>query len=150
MDFSSPDPDYQQRMRASFGRQGFMEHLGVKMVSLTSGRCEMELPFRDELSQQHGYFHGGVVATLADVASGYAAYSLSEADASMVTVEFKVNFLAPATGERLIARGTVIKPGKNLTICQADVFCICEAGEKLCATALATFIALPGKPEKAD
>ena len=148
MDFVSPDPGFEQRVRASFRRQGFMDYLGVKMISLKPGRCEMELPFRDELSQQHGYFHGGVVATLADVAGGYAAFSLAEPDASMVTVEFKINFLAPAAGERLIARGAVIKPGKSLTICQSDVFCLGEDGEKLCATALATFIALPGKAEK--
>jgi len=146
--FTSPDPDFQQRMCSSFSRQGFLRHLGVKMIDLQPGYCEMEVGFGDQLSQQHGYYHGGLVATLADVAGGYAAFSLTEPDASMVTAEFKINFIAPASGERLIARGSVIKPGKTLTVSQCEVVCVKDKVETVCAVALATFIALPGKPEK--
>lgn len=146
--FTSPDPGFRQRMRSSFSRQGFLRHLGVEMIDLQPGYCEMEVAFGEQLSQQHGYFHGGLVATVADVAAGYAAFSLTESDASMVTAEFKINFIAPAKGERLIARGSVIKPGKTLTVCQCDVVCINDGAETMCAVALATFIALPGKPEK--
>ena len=146
--FNSPDPDFQQRMHSSFGRQGFLHHLGVKMIDLQPGYCEMEVAFGDQLSQQHGYFHGGLVATVADVAGGYAAFSLTESHASMVTAEFKINYLAPARGERLIARGTVIKPGKTLTVAQSEVVCIRDGAETVCAIALATYMALPGKPEK--
>jgi len=146
--FTSPDPDFQQRMRSSFNRQGFLRHLGVQMVDLQPGYCEMGVVFSDQLSQQHGYFHGGLVATVADVAGGYAAFSLTGPDTSMVTAEFKINFIAPAKGERLIARGSVIKPGKTLTISQCEVVCINDEVETVCAVALATFIAFPGKPEK--
>jgi uncharacterized protein (TIGR00369 family) len=142
------DPNFRERMDASFRRQGFLQLMGVRMVELQPGRCVMEVPFGDQLSQQHGYFHGGAVATLADVAAGYAAFSLTRPDASMVTVEFKLNFLAPAAGDRLVARGSVIKPGKTLTVCHCEVACIKDGVETLCATALATFITLSGKPEK--
>lgn len=147
MELQARDPNYDERTRASFNKQGFMHYLGARITTLRPGFVEIEVPFSESLSQQHGYFHGGVVATLADVASGYAAFSLLDPDASNVTVEFKLNLLAPAEGERLIARGSVIKPGKTLTVCQSNVFT--GAKEKLCATALATFMALPGKAERA-
>jgi uncharacterized protein (TIGR00369 family) len=142
------DPHYDQRTRASFDRQGFMHHLGARIVEVRPGHVVVDVLFGEPLSQQHGYFHGGVVAALADVASGYAAFSLLEPDASNVTVEFKLNLLAPAEGEKLIAHGSVIKPGKTLTVCQSNVFSVTAAGEQLCATALATFMALPGKAER--
>ena len=148
MKIQARDPNYDQRTRASFDRQGFMHHLGAQIVELRPGSIAVEVRFDEPLSQQHGYFHGGVVAALADVASGYAAFSLLEPDASNVTVEFKLNLLAPADGERLIARGSVIKPGRTLTVCQSNVFSVRGAEEKLCATALGTFMALPGKPER--
>jgi uncharacterized protein (TIGR00369 family) len=148
MDLQSRDPNYAQRTRESFGRQGFMHHLGARMIEVHPGRIEIEVNFGEELSQQHGYFHGGVVAALADVASGYAAFSLLEPESSNVTVEFKLNLLAPANGQRLIARGSVLKPGKTLTVCQSNVFSVSAGSEKLCATALGTFMALPGKAER--
>lgn len=150
MELHTRDPNYNERTRASFNKQGFMHHLGARMTTVRPGFVEIEVPFSDSLSQQHGYFHGGVVATLADVASGYAAFSLLDPDASNVTVEFKLNLLAPAEGVRLCARGSVIKPGKTLTVCQSNVFAVLEgANERLCATALATSMALPGKAERA-
>jgi len=148
MNFSAPDPEFQERALTSFDSQGFLRHIGAKIVELRPGHCEVQVAFRDQLTQQHGYFSGGVVAALADVASGYAAFSLLEADASNVTVEFKLNFLAPASGEHLIARGSVIKSGKILTVCQSNVFSVSGGSEKLCATAISTLIALPGKAEK--
>lgn len=148
MELQARDPMYDERTRASFNKQGFMHHLGASITKLRPGFVEVEVRFAESLSQQHGYFHGGVVATLADVASGYAAFSLLDPDASNVTVEFKLNLLAPAEGARLVARGSVIKPGKTLTVCQSNVFATSRNGEKLCATALATFMALPGKPER--
>ena len=148
MKLQARDPNYDERTYASFDRQGFMHHLGARIVELQPGHVVVEVKFGEPLSQQHGYFHGGVVAALADVASGYAAFSLLEADASNVTVEFKLNLLAPAEGERLVARGSVIKPGKTLTVCQSNVFSATGAGERLCATALGTFMALPGRAER--
>jgi uncharacterized protein (TIGR00369 family) len=148
MELQARNPNYGERTRASFDKQGFMHHLGARITNVRPGFVEVEVPFADSLSQQHGYFHGGVVATLADLASGYAPFSLLDPDASNVTVEFKLNLLAPAEGARLIARGSVIKPGKTLTVCQSNVVAASGDSEKLCATALATFMALPGKAER--
>ena len=139
------DPDTERRSRENFGKQGFMRHIGATMEVLKSGFCEIHLPFRAELSQQHGYFHGGVIGAVADVASGYAAFSTLPADATNVTVEFKLNLLAPAVGQRLIGRGSVLKAGRILTVCRSDVFALSDGVEKFVATALATFIAIQPK-----
>ncbi len=139
------NPVFAADARANFGRQAFMRLLGAEIADLGSGYCEVHLPFRQDLTQQHGYFHGGVVATLADVASGYAAFTALEAGATNVTVEFKLNLLAPARGAKLVARGTVVKAGQTLTVCRSDVFGEEDQVRTLCATALATFMALPGK-----
>ena len=136
------------RARASFARQPFMDLLGASIATVRRGHCEVRLPYRRELSQQHGYFHGGVVATLADVAGGYAAFSVLPDGSSNVTVEFKLNLMAPATGASLIARGDVVKAGRTLTVCRAEVFCTEAGNDRLCATALGTYMALPGVAEK--
>ena len=99
------DPDFAERVRDSFARQGIMAHIGATLTRIEVGWCEIELPFRDELSQQHGFFHAGVVSTIADSAGGYAAFSLFPADSSVLTVEFKINLLAPADGEKMRATG---------------------------------------------
>jgi uncharacterized protein (TIGR00369 family) len=100
-----------------------------------------------ELTQQHGYFHAGVTAAIADSASGYAAYSLMPADSSVLTVEYKINLVAPAEGDALVARGRVLRSGKTLKICAADVFVVNGAEEILCATSLSTIMALAGRPD---
>ncbi len=146
--FTSLDPRFRRRMQATFRRRGFMQHLGARIVGLQPGHCEVEAAFGNRLSGHPGCFHGGLIATLADVASGYAAFSLTKPHTSVVTVEIKINFLAPARGERLIARGSVVKPGKTLTICRCDVVCFKHGVEAVCAAALATFMVLPGKPRK--
>jgi uncharacterized protein (TIGR00369 family) len=117
-----------------------MRLIGATIKTLETGYCEIHLPFRAELSQQHGYFHGGVIGALADVASGYAAFSLLPPKSTNVIVEFKLNLLAPAVSERLIGRGFVLKAGRTLTVCRSDVFATSNTAEKLCATALATFM----------
>ncbi len=101
------------------------------------------------LHQQHGFFHAGTIGTIADNAAGYAAYSLMNAESSVLTVEFKLNLLAPGNGALLIARGHVIKPGRTLTVCQSDVFVRRNSEEKRCAVALITLIQLAGKPDSA-
>lgn len=148
MELHARDLNYAKRTQESFDRQGFMHHLGTRIIDVHPGHVEIEVDFGEALSQQHGYFHGGVVATLADVAGGYAAFSLLEPESSNVTVEFKLNLLAPADGQRLVARGSVLKIGKTLTVCKSDVFSVSGDSEKLCATALGTFMALPGKVER--
>jgi len=98
-----------------------MRLIGAQLAAVEPGRCIIELTVREELTQQHGYVHGGIVGMIADSAGGYAAFSLMPADASVLTVEYKINMLAPAAGERLVATGEVLKPGRTLSIVRADV-----------------------------
>ncbi len=124
-----------------------MKHLGAELTLLSLGECEIRVSHRTELTQQHGYFHAGVTASIADSASGYAAYSMMPADSSVLTVEYKINLVAPAEGEALIARGRVLRAGKTLKICAADVFVVKGEEEILCATSLSTIMALVGQSD---
>ena len=142
------DPEFIARVRASFARQAMMQTIGAVLETVAAGRAEISLPFRSDLTQQHGYLHAGVVATIADSACGYAAYSLMPADASVLTVEYKINLLAPATGDRFIARATVIRPGRTLTVVEADVFASVQGEERRIATMLATIIAVRDRPDR--
>lgn len=145
--FHPPDPHFGERVRESFSRQLIMTHLGAELAEVTPGRCEIRLPFKPELSQQHGFFHGGVIGTIGDSAGGYAAYTLMPPDAGVLTVEYKMNLLAPGDGELLIARGQVLKAGRTLMVSRADVAVVKEGRETLCATLLQTLITMKGKPE---
>jgi len=116
------DPHLVARIRASFEHQLMMQTIGATLETVAPGRADISLPFRADLTQQHGYLHAGVVATIADSACGYAAYTLMPADSSVLTVEYKINLLAPARGDRFVARATVLRPGRTLTVAQADVF----------------------------
>jgi uncharacterized protein (TIGR00369 family) len=136
-----------QHVRESFARQGLMKHLGAELTALRSGECEIRLRHHAALTQQHGYFHGGVTASIADSASGYAAYTMLPADSSVLAVEYKINFVAPAEGDLLIARGRVLRSGRTLKICAADVFVVNGKQEILCATSLSTIMALPGRSD---
>jgi uncharacterized protein (TIGR00369 family) len=147
----SPDPGSAEmvaRIRASFGRQQMMQTIGATLETVAPGRVDIALPFRAELTQQHGYLHAGVVATIADSACGYAAYTLMPADGSVLTVEYKINLLAPALGDRFVARATVLRPGRTLTVAQADVFACSGDSEVRTATMLATLIALPSRLDR--
>lgn len=115
------DPDYEQRIRASFARQGAMRTLGATLESVAPGFCSISLVPRPEVAQQHGYVHAGVIAAIVDSAGGYAGYTLFPRDASVLTVEYKLNLLAPAAGERLVAEGLVIKSGRTLVITRGEV-----------------------------
>lgn len=144
-----PNPDYVARVRTSFARQGFMALLGARLTRVEPGLVEIEAPFRADLTQQHGYFHAGVTGALADTAGGYAGYTLFPAGASVLTVEFKINLLAPAEGERLCAVGEVVKAGRTLTACDLKVYAVGAGGgaRKLCATGQQTLICLRGRLE---
>ena len=146
--FTASDPLYESRIRESFARQGLMKHLGASLAELGPGHAAIQVPFRAELTQQHNFFHAGVSGSIADSACGYAAYTLMPADSSVLTVEFKMNLLAPADGEELIARARVLRSGKTLKICAADVYARKNASEVHCATMLATVMCLPGKPDR--
>lgn len=143
--FEPRDPDWETKVRASFARQGVMETVGARISALRPGFCEIELPYRRALAQQHGFHHAGITTTIADSAAGYAAFSLMPPGASVLTVEFKVNLMAPAMGERFLARGTVIRPGRTLTVTEAEVVALDKDGEKPVARMLATMMCLPGK-----
>ncbi|MDC8003705.1 PaaI family thioesterase [Aureisphaera galaxeae] len=119
-----------------------MELIGAELVAVDAGYCEIRLPFREDLTQQHGFFHAGVVGTLADNTAGYAGYSLMQENASVLTVEFKLNLLAPGKGEALVAKANVLKSGRTLTVCRCDVYAVSEGQEKLCAAAQVTLIQL--------
>jgi uncharacterized protein (TIGR00369 family) len=140
--FEPRDPDWDSRVRSSFARQAFMEHLGAMIGHLAPGEVDLILPFRQELMQQHDYFHGGATATIADSAAGYAALSLFPTGIGVLTAEFKINLLNPAMGERLVARGRVIKPGRNLTISRSDVYAVANDHETHVATALVTLMSM--------
>ena len=147
--FAVPNPAYAGRVAASFERQAFMGLLGARVALVEPGACDIELPFRPELAQQHGFFHGGVVGTLADNACGYASFTLAPADSSILTVEYKLNLMAPAAGAVLIARGRVIRPGRTLVVARADVSVRRPDGvEKTVATALATLMLMAGMADE--
>lgn len=144
--YEPADRDFERRVHESYRSQGFMQQLGATMVSLSPGECRLSLMFSNDLSQQHGFIHGGVVASLADVSGGYAAYSLLPANQSNLTVEFKVNFLAPALGEGLEAEGRVIRLGRQLTTCLSHVYAISgQEQRRLCAVALATYVVVAAR-----
>ncbi len=138
------DPDFESRVRESFERQGAMKLIGATLEMVAPGEVEIYMPFREDLTQQHGFVHAGIITTIMDNACGFAAYSLMPADASVLSVEFKVNLLAPAKGEAFIARGEVIKPGKTITVCNGEVYAPGE-DNKLIATMTATLIMLQGR-----
>ncbi len=143
------DGDFESRVRESFRRQGLMKHLGAELVELKAGQVTIRVPFRPELTQQHNYFHAGVSGAIADSACGYAAYTLMPADSSVLTVEYKLNLLAPAEGEELTARARVLRSGRTLKVCAADVHARKNGNEVHCATMLATVMCLPGKSDRA-
>ena len=136
------DPDFETRVRSSFARQTLMQTIGAEMTRVAPGEVEIELAYRDDLSQQHGYLHAGVITAIVDSACGYAAMTLTRAVEDILTIEYKANFVAPATGEKMIARSRVLRAGRKVTVCAGDVFALRDGEEKLIATMLATMMTL--------
>ena len=128
MVWTAPDPDLDNHVRASFASQGALRTMGAELERVEPGLVEVSMPFDEKLSQINGFVHGGFVAALADTACGYAAYTVAPPFSNILTVEFKINLLAPARGSRFRAIGRVLRSGKTLTICQADVFADLEDG----------------------
>jgi uncharacterized protein (TIGR00369 family) len=139
-DFVPRDADYEARVRASFARQRVMATIGATLARVAPGEVEIELQFREDLTQQHGYLHAGIVAAVVDSACGYAALTLAHAGAEVVSIEFKLNLLAPAVGERFVARARVKRAGRNVTVCTGDLFALTGDSEKVVATMLATMM----------
>ena len=143
--FQPKDPGYAQRVRASFGRQAAMATIGATLADVEPGRVVIELPWAQPLTQQHGFLHAGMVATALDSACGYAGFSLMPAEAAVLTIEYKINLLAPAKGERFRMEGLVIKPGRTVTVTEGKAFAIDGGREKLIATMHCTLMALVGR-----
>jgi uncharacterized protein (TIGR00369 family) len=134
------DPHFDRRVRDSFARQTFMTTLGARLVGVAPGAVDIEVGMRPDLVQQHGFLHAGVLASVADSACGYAALSLMEAGAAVLSIEFKINLLAPASGVRVVASGRVLRAGKTISVCRGDVVSYSDDGEKLVATMVATMM----------
>ena len=142
------DPEFADRVRASFAKQHAMDLIHATLPVVEPGLTEIHLPHWAGVEQQHGFVHGGVVGMTADSAAGYAAMTLVSASTSVLTVEYKMNLVAPADDEKLIARGKVVRPGRTLVVTQAEVFALKDGKEKLCALMQQTIMVMHGKEEK--
>jgi uncharacterized protein (TIGR00369 family) len=140
------DPQFAARVAASFGRQTVMAMFAAELSTVEPGLVEIVLPYRADLCQQHGFLHAGVVTTIMDSACGYAALALMPPEVGVLTVEFKVNLLAPAAGERFLARGKVVRSGRNVSVCTGEIFALAQGAEKLVALMQATIMAIADKP----
>jgi len=145
--FQPRDPAYAARVRESFGRQKAMQHIGARLRAVGPGWAEVELPHREELTQQKGFLHGGIIGMIADNACGYAAYSLMPANASPLTVEYKINILAPGRGSVYVAEGRVLKAGRTLTVTRAEVYAETAAGRVHVASMQQTVLLLADTPD---
>lgn len=146
-EFKIHNPDYEAMLRESFAKQGVMSHIGAELGAISPGKCEIKLPYSDDVSQQHGFFHGGVVGTIADSAGGYAGFSLMAAGDGILTVEYKLNLMAPADGDMLVARGEVVRPGRTLTVATANVFVVKDGKESQCAVMQQTLMRIVGRAD---
>ena len=140
--FTPSDPDFVQRVQQSFTAQAIMETIGARLAEVDAGRVVIELPYAPGLTQQDGFIHAGISATILDSACGYAAFTLMPAEARVLTIEFKTNLLAPAAGNLFRAIGQVRKPGRSVTVAEADLYARDEAGEKLVATMTGTLMTM--------
>src|SRR4051794_20585211 len=137
--FEPQDEDFRSRVRSSFSRQGLMATLGASLELIEPGEVHIALPFSSHLSQQHGYLHAGATTSIADSANGYAALTLIPVGADVLAVEFKINLMAPASAPRFLARGTVLRPGRRLSVCLAEVYALNDdCSREVIATMLST------------
>lgn len=141
------DSLYRQRVEDSFALQGVMQTLGAKMEKLDPGAVDIGLAWDRSLTQQHGFLHAGVVSTALDSACGYAAFSLMPEDAAVLTIEFKINLLAPAKGERFRMEGRVLKPGRTITVCEGRAYALQDQKETLIATMNCTLMTVMGRTD---
>ena len=144
---TTPTEGYAERVRASFAAQRIMATIGASLVHVAPGEAHIALPVRPDLGQQHGFVHAGVVATIADSACGYAAFSLMPEGAGVLSIEYKINLLAPAAGERLVARARVVRAGRTVTVCHADVVAQANGDEDLVAVMTGTMMTVRDRPE---
>ncbi len=143
--YTPEDPNFVARVEGSFERQTFMQTLGASMTRVEPGFVSIEMPFQEALTQQHGFLHAGAVASIVDSACGYAALTLMPDDAAVLSVEFKVNMLSPAKGERMVAEGRVKKAGRTLMVCTGDVWAVTGEQRKNVMTMTATMMVVRGR-----
>ena len=141
------NPRFEQAIRDSFTAQQLMVTIGARLARVGAGEIEIRVPFRGDLTQQHGFLHAGVVASALDSACGYAAFSLMPEGVGVLTLEFKTNLLAPARGQELIARSQVVRAGRTITVCQAEGFMLADGKETVVATMLATIMTVRDRPD---
>ena len=146
-EFIPRDPAYAQRVRDSFARQAAMVTIGASLTEVSPGRAVIELDWAAHLTQQHGFLHAGMVGTALDSACGYAGFTLMAADAAVLTIEYKINLLAPAKGQRFRMVGQVIKPGRTVTVAEGHAYALEDGREKLVATMTCTLMALVGRAD---
>ena len=145
MNLTPKDPKFEERIRKSFVRQVIMDTFGASLANVSAGAVEIRLPYNKSLTQQHGFLHAGAVATILDSACGYAALTLAEAGDGVLAVEYKINFLSPAVGDEIVARGNVTRAGTTVTVCTGDAFSIKDGVEKIVAKMLATMMIVTGR-----
>jgi len=145
--FQPQDPRYEERVRASFDRQAAMKTIGAHLARVGPGVVVVELPYSAALTQQHGFLHAGMVATALDSACGYAAFTLMPHDAGILTIEYKINLLAPGKGQLFRMEAAVVKPGRTITLVEGRTFAIDEGSEKLIATMTATEMTIIGRDD---
>lgn len=144
-----PPPDFSGRIARSFAKQAAMRLIGAELTRIEHGTVEIELPFEEKLTQQHGFLHAGVISAALDTACGYAAYSVIDADASILTIEFKVNLMSPGRGERFVFRGEVTKPGSNIIVADGRGYAISDGPAKLIASMTGTMMIVRGREDVA-
>lgn len=138
---------WETKVRDSFARQNAMKSIGVQIAEIAPGKLTLSMPFQPEFTQQHGFIHAGIITTALDSCCGYAAHSLMDEHASVLSVEFKSNFLSPAKGDRFLFRGEVVKAGRTITVAEASAFAVTQDQEKLIATMTATLMAVRERPD---
>eukprot|EP00762_Andalucia_godoyi_P003872 ANDGO_08583.mRNA.1 Putative esterase SSO1253 len=144
------NPNFRDRVKDSFSRQKFMAHIGCVLTRVDPGIVELEIPYNENVTQQHGFFHGGLVGTLADNSCGYAAFTLAPETSSVLAVEYKLNLMSPAQGVKLRAIGKTVKPGKTLVVCTSEIYAVqADGSQKLCAISQNTIMLMAGKTDTA-
>jgi uncharacterized protein (TIGR00369 family) len=145
--FKPQDANFEARVRTSFARQTAMATLNIEIAALNAGEVELKMPYSAAYAQQHGFIHAGIITTALDTACGYAAFSLMPEDAAVLTIEFKTNLIAPAKGDYFLFRARVLKPGRTITVCDAQAFAVEESGEQIVASMTGTLMALFGRKD---
>ncbi|WP_321545774.1 PaaI family thioesterase [Hyalangium rubrum] len=146
-DFQPADPAYAERVRESFARQAAMGTIGAELVRVEAGEVEVQLAWAAHLTQQHGFLHGGILGAALDSACGYAASTLMPADVGVLSIEYKINFVAPARGQRFRLVGTVVKPGRTISVVEGRAYAVEGDREKLVATMSATMMTVAGRDD---